>query len=246
MKFQATEFEFRNRFWLIGLMYGLTFASYRFDKTPVAVAAAQAILSWGHPNTVVNQDASAFGSSVRVIFAFGTLLLILAALLRSWATSFLHSAVVHDSHLHSEKLVAEGPYRYVRNPLYVGTMLQAVGIGFLASRLGFAVLLVTGLIIHLRLIRREEAGLLQSQGESYRRYFEAVPQILPALRARVPGSGAQPNWRDGLAGEMFFWVFAVGMAVFTVTLNANHFFLALGVGFSIYFLQNYLRMGRLT
>ena len=246
MSFQATEFEFRNRFWLIGLMYGLTFGSYRLDSTPIVEAGARAILSWGHPGTVVNPDAPEFANAVQVIFALGTLLLIAAALLRTWATSFLHSAVVHDSNLHSERLVADGPYRHLRNPLYVGTMLQAVGIGFMASRLGFVVLLVTGLIIHMRLIRREEAGLLQSQGESYRRYFAAVPQVLPSFRARVPGSGAQPNWRDGLLGEMFFWIFAAGMAVFTVTLNTNHFFIALGVGFALYFLQNYLRMGRLA
>jgi len=47
-------------------------------------------------------------------------------------------------------------------------------------------------------------------------------------------------------GEMFFWIFAAGMAVFTVTLQWNHFAIALGIGFGIYFLQNYLRRGRIA
>jgi hypothetical protein len=88
--------------------------------------------------------------------------------------------------------------------------------------------------------------LLQSQGESYHRYVEAVPRLCPSLVARVPGSGAQPNWREGVLGEMFFWIFAAGMAAFTVTLRSNHFLIALGTGFPLYFLQNYLRMGRIA
>jgi hypothetical protein len=69
--------------------------------------------------------------------------------------------------------------------------------------------------------------LLQSQGESYHRYFKAVPSLSISLCPR-PGSGAQPNWQDGVLGEMFFWIFAPGMAAFTVTLQANHFLIALG------------------
>ena len=30
---------------------------------------------------------------------------------------------------------------------------------------------------------------------------------------------------------MFFWIFAAGMAAFTVTLRSNHFLIALGTGF---------------
>ncbi len=246
MSFQASDFEFRNRFWFIAGIFGVAFLCGTFDKTNFAVTLARIILRWGHPGAVVNEDAAAFANAVRVIFIFGTLLLVLAALVRSWATSYLQSAVVHDAALHSEKLVADGPYRHLRNPLYLGNLLQAVGIGFLASATGFPILVVGLTVFMLRLIRREEAGLLASQGESYRRYFAAVPQLLPAIRARVPGSGARPNWRDGVVGEMFFWIFAAGMAIFTVTLNAGHFFIALGIGFALYFLQNYLRRGRLA
>jgi hypothetical protein len=42
---------------------------------------------------------------------------------------------------------------------------------------------------------------------------------------------------------MFVWIFAAGMSAFTVTLRSNHFLIALGTGFALYFLQNDLRMG---
>jgi hypothetical protein len=128
----------------------------------------------------------------------------------------------------------------------LGNILQALGIGLLTSRLGYLFLTIANTIFMIRLILHEEAGLLRSQGESYRRYFEAVPRLLPTLAARIPGSGARPNWRDGVSGEMFFWIFAAGMAVFTATLQSNHFLIALGIGFAVYFLQNYVRMGRVA
>lgn len=246
MNFQATEFEFRNRFWFISGIYNVTFACYFLDKTNAAEALTRLILSFGSHGTAINTDSIEYANAVRAIFAFGTLLLVLAALVRSWATAFLKSGIVHDSEIHSEKLVADGPYRHLRNPLYLGNILQSVGIGFLASRTGFVFLVLVNLIFMIRLIRHEEAGLLQSQGESYRRYFEAVPRLLPSFRARVPGSGARPNWGDGILGEMFFWIFAAGLAVFTVTLNPIYFMIALGIGFAVYFLQNYLRMGRVA
>jgi protein-S-isoprenylcysteine O-methyltransferase Ste14 len=246
MRLQASDCEFRNRFWIIASIYALTFACYRVDPTNITIALTSRILRWASHGSAVTIDDPNFDNTARLFFACGTILLVLSALIRSWATAYLKSGVVHDSAIHSELLVADGPYRHVRNPLYLGNILQALGIGLMASRLGFAFLTIANTIFMIRLILREEAGLLQSQGESYHRYFEAVPRLCPSLLARVPGSGAQPNWRDGVLGEMFFWIFAAGMAAFTVTLQSNHFLIALGIGFALYFLQNYLRMGRIA
>jgi protein-S-isoprenylcysteine O-methyltransferase Ste14 len=244
MRLQASDFEFRNRFWIIASIYAVTFGCYRVDPTNITIALTSRILLLASHGAAVTIDAPNFDNAARPFFALGTMLLLLSALIRSWATAYLKSGVVHDSAIHSELLVADGPYRHVRNPLYLGNVLQAFGIGLMASRLGFAFLTLANTMFMIRLILREEAGLLQSQGESYHRYFEAVPRLFPSLRARVPGSGARPNWPDGVLGEMFFWIFAAGMAVFTVTLQSNHFLIALGTGFALYFLQNYLRMGR--
>lgn len=246
MRLQASDCEFRNRFWIIASIYAVTFACYRVDPTNVTIALTSRILRWASHGAAATIDDPNFDNTARLFFACGTILLVLSALIRSWATAYLKSGVVHDSAMHSHLLVADGPYRHVRNPLYLGNVLQALGIGLMASRLGFAFLTIANTIFMIRLILHEEAGLLQSQGESYHRYFEAVPRLYPSFLARVPGSGAQPNWRDGVLGEMFFWIFAAGMAAFTVTLQSNHFLIALGTGFALYFLQNYLRMGRIA
>jgi protein-S-isoprenylcysteine O-methyltransferase Ste14 len=82
--------------------------------------------------------------------------------------------------MHTECLVGDGPYRYTRNPLYLGNMFLVLGLGLLLGPLAYAILAV-GMWILVRLfIRDEEAGLEASGGESYRAYCSAVPRMFPS------------------------------------------------------------------
>jgi len=235
MSFQATKAEFENRFWVIGGVFGIGFSLYVLDHVNAAVALTGLIVG------PAGMDTQRAYQVVRGIFAAGSLAVAAAALLRSWAEDYLHSSVVHDSALHSENLVADGPYRYVRNPLYLGNILMAAGLGTMASRAGFFFIPIGMTLVVYRLILREEAGLAESQGAGFRRYCDAVPRLLPALRPGVPASGTRPNWLDGLTGETFMWGCAIGIAVFTVSLQLLHFWIVMGAGFAIYFLQSFWR-----
>jgi len=144
---RASTFEFRNRFWMIGLIIGASFWFYAVDH----VNAADALAGWISGTSGWSRDLV-----VRVLFAVGAVLAVVAAWIRTWATSFLRTAVVHDAAVHSERLVADGPYRYVRNPLYVGTILLTLGLALIASRLGALVMIAGTVVFNLRLIGREE------------------------------------------------------------------------------------------
>src|SRR5262245_63980119 len=88
----------------------------------------------------------------RLVIATGALLVFLAAGLRTWRAAYLRTEVVHDAAQHSEALVAEGPFRYTRNPLYLARLLMDVGLGVLASRSGFiCLLLVDWLFVYVLL-----------------------------------------------------------------------------------------------
>ena len=236
MSWRATEFEFQNRFWIISGTFCLGFSCYTWDHVNMSVAVARAVLG--------GLNSPLAGLWIRTILAVGVLIVTLAALVRSWAEAYLHSSVVHDSRLHSDRLVADGPYRYLRNPLYLGNILLAVGMVPMASRTGSLVLVLGTVPFVFRLILREEASLLASQGDRYWRYFEAVPRLWPSLRPRVPAGGGRPNWVDGCAGETFMWSFAIGMAVFDVTLHLTHFWIIMGAGFAVHFFQAWLRKRR--
>jgi protein-S-isoprenylcysteine O-methyltransferase Ste14 len=205
---KATQFEFRHRSLLNLLQFWVAFQLYSFDHINVVWA----FFHWDNPLGIL---------LARFVFGFAALLLAFAAGIRTWAAAYLRSSVVHDTNLHTEKIVADGPYRHVRNPLYLGTFLMTVGIGFLASRSGFAVLVVGAAIRILRLIGREEAELANQQGQGYLDFRRLVPRFIPSLFARLPASGQQPEWGQAFRGEATMWGFFVTMIAFTITLRDN-------------------------
>jgi len=173
---------------------------------------------------------------LHAVFLAGALLVGIAALLRTWASAYLRSEVVHDTRLRTEGVVADGPYRHVRNPLYLGNLLLALGMGLVASRLGLLILVAGHVIFLLRLIGREEAELAASQGDSYRAYVAAVPRLWPSLRPRVPAGGQAPRWRQGFFGETFFWILFAGTLYFALTLNGRAILYIVVAGTIAYFI----------
>lgn len=212
---QATLFEFRHRWWVIFSIFFAAFFAYSLDSVNCGVAIANWLAK--RLGTPPNDN------SYRLIFAFGTLLLALAAILRTWGTSYLQAKVMRDSEVHTEKLLADGPYRHVRNPLYLGNMLMAAGIGLMASRIGFVVLSLGMTLFVIRLLLREEAELLRAQGEPYLRYCSAVSRLVPSLTPRVPSAGSAPHWAEGCRAELMYWLLALAMGAFAITLNVKIF-----------------------
>src|SRR5205823_4684531 len=50
---------------------------------------------------------------------------------RGWGTSYLRGHVMMDRAMHSDRLIVAGPFRWVRNPLYLGNLFMAAGFGLL-------------------------------------------------------------------------------------------------------------------
>jgi len=223
---RASEFEFRQRFWLIGLVYWAGFACYWIDHNNAGVELLR--LLYGRKSV---PDTLGARHELQLIFGAGALLCALAAFLRTWGAAYLKSEVVHDMNLRTEALVADGPYRYVRNPLYLGSILLAVGIGLMASGLGWFVIVIGNILFNLRLIGREESALAATQGSGYGDYLAAVPRLVPALSPRLPSGGVTPRWRQAWQGEWWVWMFALAVALFAATLNrrASYLFVALAV-----------------
>jgi len=113
------------------------------------------------------------------------------------------------------RLVAHGPYRWVRHPYFLGVILMLVGAIVAMRSLPALVLLIPTLRVTVSRARREEHNLALRFGDSYETYRAKVSPFLPlrpplsaedmaaiAARAEVPpeGDAAPADGADGPAG----------------------------------------------
>jgi protein-S-isoprenylcysteine O-methyltransferase Ste14 len=92
------------------------------------------------------------------------------------------------------EFVASGPYRYVRNPMYVGGLTLLLGFGLYLQSLSIIVLAIGfALLAHLFVILVEEPGLEHRFGDSYRCYKQSVHRWLPGF---PPGGAGVPSPRS--------------------------------------------------
>lgn len=80
----------------------------------------------------------------------------------------------------TERLVVNGLYRYVRNPMYVGVTVSLIGEALLFRSDGLLIFLAAGcLAMHLFVCLYEEPALTRRFPEQYPDYQSGVPRWLP-------------------------------------------------------------------
>lgn len=117
-------------------------------------------------------------------------------LLRCWAVGYSGVTTRSDA-VTAPKLVTAGPYGYVRNPLYIGNFITAAGFaiaftGRNSKRARRALIygsLATMAAVYAAIVPHEEAFLQAEFGETFERYCERVPRIVPQLEPMPEGEG---------------------------------------------------------
>ncbi|SPE28991.1 Isoprenylcysteine carboxyl methyltransferase [Candidatus Sulfotelmatomonas gaucii] len=145
---------------------------------------------------------ASFTFAAPIVIVLGSLAALAGAVLRIWGAAYLGYDIVHHLQMQAGGVMAAGPYRYVRNPLYLGGWFMMAAISLLMPPTGalFTMVLVT--IFYLRLILGEEVFLTAQIGEPYCEYLRAVPRLIPRLHARLPRAAAHPNWLIALLTEI--------------------------------------------
>jgi protein-S-isoprenylcysteine O-methyltransferase Ste14 len=93
--------------------------------------------------------------------------------IRLWCTLYIGGKKHRD-------LMTDGPYSLCRNPLYLGSILAASGIGLQTEMLTLGLLGgIACWAIFRVVVNREEAYLLAKFGDPYRRYCERTPRFFP-------------------------------------------------------------------
>ena len=142
------------------------------------------------------------------------------ALLRTWGAAYLGSDAVWGMRLRSEGLITNGPYRYVRNPVYLGTMLHTLALTVLFSWVGAVFALVTVVGLQLVLVAAEERYLANRLGEAYELYCKQVRRFLPRFGGGAAASRTGGAWLPGFRGEVYPWGVALTFAVLGSRYNA--------------------------
>lgn len=97
----------------------------------------------------------------------------------------------------NRELTTSGPYAYTRNPLYLGSILIAIGFAIAAQSLWLGLaLVIMFLVIYLPVIRSEE-DFLRATFPDFDAYTAKVPRLFPRLTpaSREPGSFSPALYR---------------------------------------------------
>jgi len=109
----------------------------------------------------------------------GAIVLIIAALWRTWTDNYLVRHFSQD--LVRRELMTRGPYQFIRHPRYAGFLLSKVALALLyASIIGWALVIGTILLIIHR-INREEEHLRQVFGTKYDDYAQRTDRMFPQI-----------------------------------------------------------------
>lgn len=227
---RATQIEFRLRLLILLALYFIGFYApwLRFgDTAPTTTAWLALSTSLALRHWLPLDQASLLVTSLAILCA------LLGAALRLWGTAYLGTGVVHSQHMQAGQVMAAGPYRYVRNPLYLGSWILSLGIAFLMPPSGAIVFLLIESLFYFRLILAEEAFLAAQQGAAYLDYRRLVPRLVPSFSPRVPRSTVRPQWLTSFAAEAFPVLYALCLAILAWQYNPRLLIRCLLVAFGI-------------
>ena len=192
----------------------------------------------------------------RIVIVAGALLVFLGAGLRTWGAAYLRTEVVHDTAQHSQALVADGPFRYTRNPLYLANPAD----GGWNRRPGQPFRIYFSCTGKLDFCLSTDSSRRRIPAENPRGIISGILPSGPVLLARVKAArfagksraptGARPSRERVLSGcsvsrrngarpwpeSSFVWIFGLAELLVAITLRPLAALIAFPLGFLAHFL----------
>ncbi len=133
---------------------------------------------------------SYFGQPTREMLIAGSVIALIGTLIRLWASG----------HVKKNKVLAtDGPYAYVRHPLYVGNILILLGFS-MASNLWWAYALMVFLILfyYPPAISYEDAKLNKLFGEEWQQWSKNIHALIPSFSSKAGSTSSDWSFRQSL------------------------------------------------
>lgn len=117
-----------------------------------------------------------FSSPTEASLNIGLPISLLGLVLRAWAAGHLAK---------NQRLATSGPYAFTRNPLYLGTLVTALGLAAAGNSLGLGLLFsALFVLVYLPAIELEEQHLTAIL-KDYAAYAARVPLLVPSIPANL-------------------------------------------------------------
>ena len=144
--------------------------NYRLNLTRLLLVPAAVLILVSHH---IHRENSFWDT---LLSATGILLLVTAAGGRIWASTYLAGNK-------KKRLIVEGPYSIVRNPLYLFSLIGFAGAGLAFESLTLALLFcLIFALTHTPAMAKEERALNKLFPGEYKRYRQEVPSFIPKIR----------------------------------------------------------------
>ena len=80
------------------------------------------------------------------------------------------------------RLIDSGPYRFIRHPSYIGSLMMFFGLGLgIGNWVSVVIFIVPTFAVLFWRMEIEEAALLESLGEPYRSYMKRTKRLIPMI-----------------------------------------------------------------
>ena len=200
---RATAFEFRLRVAIMGVIVTLGFWSPWIELLGIG---RRTTLEMALALELSRSGLLSFANAIAVVIVLAALTALKGAALRVWGAAYLGNRTVGHGTMQAGRVLNDGPYRLVRNPLYWGSWCMFLAMSFLMPVSGALVAMVLLSLFLFRLVLGEEAFLTAQLGEEYREYQRQVPRLFPHPKS-IPLAftrqvSAQPQWIQAMIAEI--------------------------------------------
>jgi protein-S-isoprenylcysteine O-methyltransferase Ste14 len=153
----------------------------------------------------------------------GFVISLIGELIRFWGVSWTGSETRTTGTAGGTFLIINGPFAYVRNPLYIGNILIYVGLGIMSFAL-FPFLQIAAIVFfswqYYLIVKGEEKYLINRFPDVFKEYLENVPAFFPRLTPYKNSAVKNPQYnpKAGFKSESRSLQAFIGIALLLVIL----------------------------
>lgn len=134
--------------------------------------------------------------------------------LRFWAAGHLRK---------DQTLTTGGPYRFIRNPLYLGSFFMAIGFCLIAGSVWVWILVILYFALcYIPVIRFEERTLREKFSTEFEQYSALVPAFYPTIKV-YPFGSTRFSFQQAIKNKEYNAVLGI-LAAFTILILIRNFF----------------------